>query len=31
VLNGPATVDLPRLKVKLSDQRHILVRLPART
>lgn len=27
VLNGPATFDLPRLKVKLSDQRHVLVRL----
>jgi len=28
VLNGPATVDLPRLKVKLSDERHVLVRVP---
>ncbi len=28
VLNGPATADLPRLKVKLSAERHVLVRLP---
>jgi Rieske Fe-S protein len=27
VLNGPATADLPRLKVKLSADRHVLVRV----
>ncbi len=27
VLNGPAKVDLPRLKVKLSGDNHVLVRL----
>lgn len=28
VLNGPATVDLPRLKVKLSADKSVLVRVP---
>jgi len=27
VVNGPATVDLPRLKVKLSGDNHVLVRV----
>lgn len=31
VLNGPAKIDLPRLKVKLSGDRNVLVRTPKRT
>ena len=31
VLSGPAKADLPRIKVKLSDQRHVLVRLPKKS
>ncbi len=28
VLNGPAPSDLPRLSVKLSDAKHVLVKVP---
>jgi Rieske Fe-S protein len=30
VLNGPAQTDLPRLSIKLSEDKHVLVKVPRR-